>query len=60
VHAGNGRDLGANGISIPFPQTDMHLHLPDSDTAARPAMISALSGTSAADKDSAGPPVSAT
>jgi small conductance mechanosensitive channel len=34
----------AHGISIPFPQTDMHLHWPESDKAAPPAVISALSG----------------
>ena len=33
----------ANGISIPFPQTDMHLHLPDASKAAGPAALAALS-----------------
>jgi small conductance mechanosensitive channel len=33
-----------NGISIPFPQTDMHLHVADSGKAAGPAVVSALSG----------------
>ncbi len=33
-----------NGISIPFPQTDMHLHVTDSGKAADPAVMSALSG----------------
>jgi small conductance mechanosensitive channel len=34
----------SNGISIPFPQTDMHLHVADSGKAAGPAFVSALSG----------------
>jgi small conductance mechanosensitive channel len=33
-----------NGISIPFPQTDMHLHVADGGKAAGPAVVSALSG----------------
>jgi small conductance mechanosensitive channel len=33
-----------NGISIPFPQTDMHLHVADSGKVADPAVMSALSG----------------
>ena len=33
-----------NGISIPFPQTDMHLHVADSGQAAGPAVVSALTG----------------
>lgn len=32
----------ANGISIPFPQTDMHLHVADSDKAASPAALAAM------------------
>jgi small conductance mechanosensitive channel len=31
------------GISIPFPQTDMHLHVANSGKAAGPAFASALS-----------------
>jgi small conductance mechanosensitive channel len=31
----------ANDISIPFPQTDMHLHVVDKDKAATPAVLSA-------------------
>jgi small conductance mechanosensitive channel len=34
----------ANGISIPFPQTDMHLHLAENGKAAGPAVASALGG----------------
>jgi small conductance mechanosensitive channel len=34
----------ANGITIPFPQRDMHLHVADSDSAATNAAASALSG----------------
>ena len=34
----------ANGISIPFPQTDMHLHVIDKDKAATPAVLSAQGG----------------
>ena len=34
----------ANGISIPFPQTDMHLHVPDSGKAADHAAIPVLTG----------------
>ncbi|MEJ2309121.1 MAG: mechanosensitive ion channel family protein [Gammaproteobacteria bacterium] len=34
----------ANGISIPFPQTDMHLHVADSGEAAGSAVVSALTG----------------
>ena len=33
-----------NGISIPFPQTDMHLHVADSGKATGTAVVSALSG----------------
>jgi small conductance mechanosensitive channel len=32
----------ANGISIPFPQTDMHLHVADSDKAASPAVMATM------------------
>jgi small conductance mechanosensitive channel len=31
-----------NGISIPFPQTDMHLHVVNNEKAAAPAVVSAL------------------
>ncbi|MBK1632284.1 small conductance mechanosensitive channel [Thiohalocapsa halophila] len=34
----------ANGISIPFPQTDMHLHVADNEKAASPAVVSTLIG----------------
>jgi small conductance mechanosensitive channel len=34
----------ANGISIPFPQTDMHLHVADSGQAGESAGVSALTG----------------
>jgi small conductance mechanosensitive channel len=34
----------ANGISIPFPQTDMHLHVADKEKAAGPAVVAALTG----------------
>jgi small conductance mechanosensitive channel len=34
----------ANGISIPFPQTDMHLHVADSGKAAGAAAVPALTG----------------
>lgn len=40
----------ANGISIPFPQRDMHLHVADSGTTVGPAVMSALTG------DDTGPP----
>jgi small conductance mechanosensitive channel len=33
-----------NGISIPFPQTDMHLHVADNEKAAGPAAVSTLTG----------------
>jgi small conductance mechanosensitive channel len=33
----------ANDISIPFPQTDMHLHVIDKDSAAGPAVLTAQS-----------------
>ncbi len=33
-----------NGISIPFPQTDMHLHVVDSGKSGASAVVSALSG----------------
>ena len=33
----------ANDISIPFPQTDMHLHVIDKDSAAGPAVLTAKS-----------------
>ena len=33
-----------NGISIPFPQTDMHLHVADSGKVADTEVMSALSG----------------
>jgi small conductance mechanosensitive channel len=33
-----------NGISIPFPQTDMHLHVADSGKSAGSAVVSVLSG----------------
>jgi small conductance mechanosensitive channel len=33
-----------NGISIPFPQTDMHLHVADSGKATDTAVVSSLSG----------------
>jgi small conductance mechanosensitive channel len=33
-----------NGISIPFPQTDMHLHVVNNEKAVAPAVVSALSG----------------
>ena len=33
----------ANGISIPFPQTDMHLHVIDKDKAAGPSVLTAQS-----------------
>lgn len=32
----------ANGISIPFPQTDMHLHLPGDSKAAGPRVLASL------------------
>ena len=34
----------ANGISIPFPQTDMHLHVAESNQTACPAALSAMTG----------------
>jgi small conductance mechanosensitive channel len=34
----------ANGISIPFPQTDMHLHVIEKDKASGPAVLTAQSG----------------
>ncbi|MGD8439582.1 MAG: hypothetical protein PVG53_03530, partial [Holophagae bacterium] len=34
----------ANGISIPFPQTDMHLHVANSGQKTGPAGMSALTG----------------
>ena len=34
----------ANGISIPFPQTDMHLHVADSSKRTAPVALSALTG----------------
>jgi small conductance mechanosensitive channel len=36
-----------NGISIPFPQTDMHLYVADSGKATGPAVVSVLSGDDA-------------
>ena len=33
----------ANDLSIPFPQTDMHLHVIDKDQAAGPAVLTAQS-----------------
>jgi small conductance mechanosensitive channel len=34
----------ANGISIPFPQTDMHLHVAESGQTAGSAALSAMTG----------------
>ena len=34
----------ANDISIPFPQTDMHLHVIEKDKAASPAVLTAQNG----------------
>jgi small conductance mechanosensitive channel len=34
----------ANGISIPFPQTDIHLHVAESGTTTDPALAPALAG----------------
>jgi small conductance mechanosensitive channel len=34
----------ANGISIPFPQTDMHIHVADNGKAAGPAAVATLTG----------------
>jgi len=39
----------ANGISIPFPQTDMHLHVAGSAEASGAAVVSALTGDDAAE-----------
>ncbi|MEE4271669.1 MAG: hypothetical protein V2I67_08345, partial [Thermoanaerobaculales bacterium] len=37
----------AHGISIPFPQTDMHLHVAGSGGAEGAAVVSALTGDDA-------------
>jgi small conductance mechanosensitive channel len=43
----------ANGISIPFPQTDMHLHVADSDKAASPAALATMTGDDTAKRSTA-------